>query len=114
MYNHSRMGSRMDLFGQLWKEYALSDSRYMHSDPFVLCMETWTAVGILKSPPLHLLTASDNLGAIIILDSCAYHQGLSLQTRKQAISFSSGLPLVLGTNSFIGHPSPCFDRSILR
>ena len=33
-----------DFFGQLWKEYALSDSRYMFSDPFVLCMESWTAV----------------------------------------------------------------------
>ncbi|TVY48065.1 3-beta-hydroxysteroid-Delta(8),Delta(7)-isomerase [Lachnellula occidentalis] len=54
MYNHSRMGSRMDLFGQLWKEYALSDSRYMHSDPFVLCMETFTAI---TWGPLSFLTA---------------------------------------------------------
>lgn len=44
MYNHHRMASRNDFFGQLWKEYALSDSRYMSSDPFVLCMESWTAV----------------------------------------------------------------------
>jgi len=41
--NHPRMGSAQDLFGQLWKEYALSDSRYLTSDPFVLCMETVTA-----------------------------------------------------------------------
>ena len=33
-----------DFFGQLWKEYTLSDSRYMISDPFTLCMETITAV----------------------------------------------------------------------
>ena len=33
-----------DFFGQLWKEYSLSDSRYLTSDPFVLCMETVTAV----------------------------------------------------------------------
>jgi cholestenol Delta-isomerase len=68
MYNHARvsevirtyvdpkltkkqMGSRMDLFGQLWKEYALSDSRYLTSDPFVLCMETITAVWKLDMPP---------------------------------------------------------------
>lgn len=38
------MGGATDLFGQLWKEYALSDSRYLTSDPFVLCMETITAV----------------------------------------------------------------------
>ncbi|RDL39391.1 EBDP2, emopamil-binding protein [Venustampulla echinocandica] len=42
-YNHTRMGPAQDLFGQLWKEYALSDSRYLTSDPFVLCMETITA-----------------------------------------------------------------------
>jgi len=42
-YNHARMGSVQDLFGQLWKEYAMSDSRYLTSDPFVLCMETVTA-----------------------------------------------------------------------
>lgn len=34
----------MDLFGQLWKEYSLSDSRYMTQDAFVVCMETITAV----------------------------------------------------------------------
>ena len=42
--NHKAMGAKQDLFGQLWKEYALSDSRYLTSDPFVLCMETITAV----------------------------------------------------------------------
>ncbi|PQE26140.1 ebp domain-containing protein [Rutstroemia sp. NJR-2017a BBW] len=41
--NHTRMGESQELFGQLWKEYALSDSRYLTSDPFVLCMETVTA-----------------------------------------------------------------------
>jgi len=41
--NHARMGGMQDFFGQLWKEYSLSDSRYLTSDPFVLCMETVTA-----------------------------------------------------------------------
>ncbi|PBP24131.1 hypothetical protein BUE80_DR004992 [Diplocarpon rosae] len=50
MYNHHRMPQMTDFFGQLWKEYALSDSRYMASDPFVLCMESWTAVPPPKSP----------------------------------------------------------------
>lgn len=43
-YNFKDMAGRSDLFGQLWKEYALSDSRYMTQDPFVVCMETITAV----------------------------------------------------------------------
>lgn len=38
------MGSKQDLFGQLWKEYAKSDSRYMTRDGFTVCMETITAV----------------------------------------------------------------------
>ncbi|KAK2626394.1 hypothetical protein QTJ16_004656 [Diplocarpon rosae] len=54
MYNHHRMAQMTDFFGQLWKEYALSDSRYMASDPFVLCMESWTAI---FWGPLSFLTA---------------------------------------------------------
>jgi hypothetical protein len=50
--NHTRMGPAQDLFGQLWKEYAFSDSRYLTSDPFVLCMETVTAV--CCPPPIAL------------------------------------------------------------
>ncbi|QPH19706.1 hypothetical protein C2857_004999 [Epichloe festucae Fl1] len=42
--NHFDMAGRNDLFGQMWKEYAMSDSRYMTRDPFVVCMETVTAV----------------------------------------------------------------------
>jgi cholestenol delta-isomerase len=51
-YNFRHMGGLNDLFGQLWKEYALSDSRYLTQDAFVLCMETVTAVCI---PPLCFL-----------------------------------------------------------
>jgi cholestenol delta-isomerase len=49
VYNHSRMSSMQDFFGQLWKEYALSDSRYMSSDPLVLCMESLTVVRTFNS-----------------------------------------------------------------
>ena len=38
------MPGRNDLFGQLWKEYSLSDSRYLTRDPFTVCMETVTAI----------------------------------------------------------------------
>lgn len=38
------MPSRVDLFGQLWKEYALSDSRYLTQDSFVVTMEAITAI----------------------------------------------------------------------
>lgn len=46
MIHHDHMASAQDLFGQLWKEYALSDSRYMTSDTLVLCMETMTVVSV--------------------------------------------------------------------
>ncbi|MCJ1277086.1 hypothetical protein MMC21_004895 [Puttea exsequens] len=42
-YNHATLSSKQTLFGQLWKEYALSDSRYLTSDPFVLCVESITS-----------------------------------------------------------------------
>lgn len=38
------MSSDMSLLGQMWKEYSLSDSRYLTGDTFVVCMETVTAV----------------------------------------------------------------------
>ncbi|KAF7859701.1 hypothetical protein EAF04_008780 [Stromatinia cepivora] len=54
VYNHARMASMTDFFGQLWKEYALSDSRYMSSNPFLLTIETWT---VILWGPLSYLTA---------------------------------------------------------
>jgi hypothetical protein len=48
--NHFQMGPAQDILGQLWKEYAFSDSRYLTSDPFVLCMETVTAVRVPPFP----------------------------------------------------------------
>lgn len=48
------MPSQSSFLGQLWKEYALSDSRYMSADPLVLIMESWTVV---TWGPLSILTA---------------------------------------------------------
>ncbi|KAK8194437.1 hypothetical protein M8818_007629 [Zalaria obscura] len=42
--NQANMGELQTLFGQLWKEYALSDSRYLTQNAFVLCMESITAI----------------------------------------------------------------------
>ncbi|KAL6871876.1 Emopamil-binding protein [Trichoderma novae-zelandiae] len=41
------------LFAQVWKEYALSDSRYLTSDVFTVCVETITVFAL---GPLCLLT----------------------------------------------------------
>ncbi|KAL2271575.1 hypothetical protein VTJ83DRAFT_946 [Remersonia thermophila] len=53
--NHATLASSQSLFSQLWKEYALSDSRYMSSDPFMLCIESLT---VLLWAPLSLATAA--------------------------------------------------------
>lgn len=42
--NQAHMGGLQTLFGQMWKEYALSDSRYLTQNAFVLCMESITAI----------------------------------------------------------------------
>jgi hypothetical protein len=52
--NHATLASSHHLFAQLWKEYALSDSRYLTSDPFMLSVETLT---VLVWGPLCLLCA---------------------------------------------------------
>lgn len=44
MYNRTSIPELQTVFGQLWKEYTLSDSRYLTSDVFTVCVETITAV----------------------------------------------------------------------
>ena len=63
-YNYATMAGNNDLFGQLWKEYSLSDSRYLTQNAFVLCMESVTAVRISMNSRnfLQLLTTPDLLG----------------------------------------------------
>ncbi|KAF6817424.1 3-beta-hydroxysteroid-delta -isomerase [Colletotrichum musicola] len=42
-YNQHRMPTMTDIFGELWKEYSKSDSRYLTQDSFLVPMETVTA-----------------------------------------------------------------------
>ncbi|TPX10851.1 uncharacterized protein E0L32_008240 [Thyridium curvatum] len=42
--NHESLAGSQHLLAQAWKEYALSDSRYLTSDPFTVCVETITAL----------------------------------------------------------------------
>ncbi|PLB34534.1 EXPERA domain-containing protein [Aspergillus candidus] len=41
--HHVSLAGSQELFGQLWKEYSLSDSRYLTSDSFLVTMEAVTA-----------------------------------------------------------------------
>ncbi|OAR02486.1 hypothetical protein LLEC1_05296 [Akanthomyces lecanii] len=65
IYFKGKLVSQHTLFAMLWKEYALSDSRYLTGDLFTLCIETIT---VLAWGPLSLLTA-----LAIILDSPSRH-----------------------------------------
>lgn len=42
--NQSSLLEKQDLFAQLWKEYSLSDSRYLTGDPLVVGAETITVL----------------------------------------------------------------------
>ncbi|KAI0402722.1 3-beta-hydroxysteroid-Delta(8),Delta(7)-isomerase [Xylaria palmicola] len=42
-FNARGIAGHSTILAQLWKEYALSDSRYLTADTFVVCMETVTA-----------------------------------------------------------------------
>jgi hypothetical protein len=93
--NHTRMASMTDFFGQLWKEYSLSDSRYMFSDPFVLCMESITTVRppSLFPPCFKLTHISGNMGTPLLLNSIPNHHLLPIPPPS---------------------PSPCLNRPVLR
>jgi hypothetical protein len=68
-----------DFFGQLWKEYALSDSRYMTSDPLVLCMESLTMVRTFIP---NQVNPTDReiayMGSIVMVDGCADHKRITV------------------------------------
>ncbi|KAG0123499.1 Emopamil-binding protein [Tuber indicum] len=78
---HATLPSRMDLPAQLWKEYAISDSRYVFEDTFVLAIERIT---VFLWGPLCLLAAAAtaknrcNRHALQMLGSFAHIYGFLL------------------------------------
>ena len=44
VFNHASLAGQQTIFAQLWKEYSLSDSRYLTSDPFMVSIEIITVV----------------------------------------------------------------------
>lgn len=69
-YTASRIAGNTHLFAQLWKEYALSDSRYMSYDAFTVAMERVTAVrspGPLSNRSPVTMYYADLLGPALVL-----------------------------------------------
>lgn len=67
MLNHRRVAGARDLFGQLWKEYSLADSRYLTSDTFLVCMESVTAVCQIHCFIQQILKSSISIGLTLPL-----------------------------------------------
>lgn len=91
-YNFKAMGGRQDLFGQLWKEYAYSDSRYLTQNAFVMCMESITAV---RWTALHQRTCmltktlvTDLLGPSILHRGAHDHHGAPIETSAASDRFA--------------------------
>lgn len=88
--NFADMAGRTDIFGQLWKEYSLSDSRYLTQDPFVVCMETVTAFlwgplsflcaySIVKDLPMRhplqiIISLGQLYGDILYYATCSFNE----------------------------------------
>jgi hypothetical protein len=58
--NHATVASSQSLLAQLWKEYALSDSRYLTSNFFMLSVESITVVSPDLYPPFPFLLYLSN------------------------------------------------------
>ncbi|KAB5558434.1 Emopamil binding protein-domain-containing protein [Coniochaeta sp. 2T2.1] len=93
---HDSLAASQTLFSQLWKEYALSDSRYMTSDPFMLCIESLTVllwaplclaivVCIIKRSPMRhplqtIMCVGHLFGVALYYGTCFFehqHKGIS-------------------------------------
>ncbi|KAL7930965.1 Emopamil-binding protein [Trichoderma chlorosporum] len=74
------------LFAQLWKEYALSDSRYLTSDIFTVCVETIT---VFAWGPLSLIT---------LLCICANHPSRHVFQIIVCVAHLYGVALYYATN----------------
>lgn len=69
------MSGLSDVFAQLWKEYALSDSRYLTSDTFVLAAETMTLLVLapLSYSMVYLIATSSPYRAPVQIMVCFGH-----------------------------------------
>ncbi|KUI60758.1 3-beta-hydroxysteroid-Delta(8),Delta(7)-isomerase [Cytospora mali] len=103
VYNQAGLAGSQDLFSQLWKEYALSDSRYLTEDPFMLCVEAitvmiWgplcftTAVSIARNGslrhPLQIIVSVAHLYGVALYYSTCY-----INERYRGLVYSRPEPL---------------------
>ncbi|KAH8125108.1 cholestenol Delta-isomerase [Trichoderma asperellum] len=86
IYHRNDISGMNTLFAQLWKEYALSDSRYLTSDVFTVCVETIT---VFAWGPLSLLT---------VLCICTNHPSRHVFQVIVCVAHLYGVALYYATN----------------
>ncbi|KAL7784516.1 Emopamil-binding protein [Trichoderma afarasin] len=84
--HRTSISSKNTLFAQLWKEYILSDSRYLTSDIFTVCVETIT---VFAWGPLSL---------IALLCICTNHPSRHLFQIVVCVAHLYGVALYYATN----------------
>ncbi|KAL6694691.1 Emopamil-binding protein [Trichoderma pleuroticola] len=84
--HRTSISSKNTLFAQLWKEYALSDSRYLTSDIFTVCVETIT---VFAWGPLSLIT---------VICICTNHPSRHLFQIVVCVAHLYGVALYYATN----------------
>ncbi|KAI0166111.1 Emopamil binding protein-domain-containing protein [Xylariaceae sp. FL1272] len=79
--NHATVASSQSLLAQLWKEYALSDSRYLTSDLFMLSVESITVFiwgPLCLANAIAIAKGSPSRHALRILACMAHLYGVAL------------------------------------
>ncbi|RMZ77925.1 hypothetical protein DV738_g4109, partial [Chaetothyriales sp. CBS 135597] len=79
------MGSLTDLLTQAWKEYSLSDSRYLTQDSFVVCMETvtaflWGPMSFLCAYCIMIISTGQLYGTVLYYATFTYDEMLFQQS----------------------------------
>ncbi|KAI6092367.1 Emopamil binding protein-domain-containing protein [Hypoxylon rubiginosum] len=81
VFNHATLASSQNVFAQLWKEYALSDSRYLTSNFFMLSIETITTFilgPLCFANAIAIVRGSSSRHALRIVACVAHLYGVAL------------------------------------
>lgn len=105
--HRTSISGKNTLFAELWKEYTLSDSRYLTSDIFTVCVETITVVSPItyfnpgspsESSLTHTQFAWGPLSLITLLCICTNHPSRHLFQIVVCVAHLYGVALYYATN----------------
>ncbi|KAI9167415.1 Emopamil-binding [Paramyrothecium foliicola] len=93
IFNRTSLAGMNTLFAELWKEYTLSDSRYLTSDIFTVCVETitvfaWGPLSLLSVICIVNQSATRHFYQIIVCTAHLYGVALYYATNWAEMHFS--------------------------